>query len=829
MKKREKKRKKKGFWKGLLKFFTVTALILTVTATIVGLVFAIYIEKNIEKSVDETLFAVVGAESATKLYYYDFSDRENRVGEAVEISEEELYGGYRCEYVEYERVPTELISAFVSIEDKRFYEHSGVDWKRTLSAGINYFLKFSDSYGGSTITQQLIKNVTQNDDYSFQRKIQEIFWALDLETKMSKHEILEMYLNIINLSQGCYGVQAASEYYFSKDVSELTLNECACIAAITNSPSYYNPIKNPENNRYRRELILTQMYEQGYISYEAYTKALSEELVLNVNEDISSDNVNSWYADMVIEDVINDLVEEKGYSRQMANLMIYTGGLKIYTVMDIDVQKQLEEYYADTSNFFSVSSAENPQSSMIIIDTATGDILGVAGAVGEKSGNRVQNFATQTLRPAGSVIKPLSVYAPALEEGIINWSSVYDDVPVNFGNYNTDITAGEIVEPKAWPKNSSGIYRGLTNINYAIEHSVNTVVVRVLEELGLDNSFDFLYDKLHMESIIEREELSDGSIITDKDYAALALGQFNYGVTVREITAAYSVLANNGVYNGYRSYLKVTDSKDNEILNNDYNGEIVLSEETASLMTMMLGNVIENGTAKAVTLDESVDCAGKTGTTQNNYDRWFIGYTPYYICGTWYGYEYPKAITDSSNPCITFWDEVMCELHEEYISSGEELKSFYESPNIVEAEYCMDSGMLMTEACRNDPRGDRSETGYFIKGGEPTSLCTCHVSVPYDTVCGGVASEDCPNEHIKNVGLINVVRVFPTQIYVTDAQYVWRDIGRDILPVTSPELPFFANILGEGEYSGISRVSEQYNRYCRYDFSYYNWLKRREE
>ena len=829
MKKREKKRKKKGFWKGLLKFFTVTALILTVTATIVGLVFAIYIEKNIEKSVDETLFAVVGAESATKLYYYDFSDRENRVGEAVELSEEELYGGYRCEYVEYERVPTELISAFVSIEDKRFYEHSGVDWKRTLSAGINYFLKFSDSYGGSTITQQLIKNVTQNDDYSFQRKIQEIFWALDLETKMSKHEILEMYLNIINLSQGCYGVQAASEYYFSKDVSELTLNECACIAAITNSPSYYNPIKNPENNRYRRELILTQMYEQGYISYEAYTKALSEELVLNVNEDISSDNVNSWYADMVIEDVINDLVEEKGYSRQMANLMIYTGGLKIYTVMDIDVQKQLEEYYADTSNFFSDSSAENPQSSMIIIDTATGDILGVAGAVGEKSGNRVQNFATQTLRPAGSVIKPLSVYAPALEEGIINWSSVYDDVPVNFGNYNTDITAGEIVEPKAWPKNSSGIYRGLTNINYAIEHSVNTVVVRVLEELGLDNSFDFLYDKLHMESIIEREELSDGSIITDKDYAALALGQFNYGVTVREITAAYSVLANNGVYNGYRSYLKVTDSKDNEILNNDYNGEIVLSEETASLMTMMLGNVIENGTAKAVTLDESVDCAGKTGTTQNNYDRWFIGYTPYYICGTWYGYEYPKAITDSSNPCITFWDEVMCELHEEYISSGEELKSFYESPNIVEAEYCMDSGMLMTEACRNDPRGDRSETGYFIKGGEPTSLCTCHVSVPYDTVCGGVASEDCPNEHIKNVGLINVVRVFPTQIYVTDAQYVWRDIGRDILPVTSPELPFFANILGEGEYSGISRVSEQYNRYCRYDFSYYNWLKRREE
>ena len=234
-----------------VKIITTVSLVLLITATIVGLVFAIYVERNIDKSVDETLFTLVGSEAVTKLYYYDFTDRENRIGEAIELTEEEIYGGYRCKYIDYEEAPQELVSAFVSIEDKRFYSHSGVDWKRTLSAGANYFLNFSDSYGGSTITQQLIKNVTRNDDYSFQRKIQEILWALDLETKMSKDEIMEMYLNIINLSQGCYGVGAAADYYFSKDVEELTLNECACIAAITNNPSYYDPIRNPDNNTYR--------------------------------------------------------------------------------------------------------------------------------------------------------------------------------------------------------------------------------------------------------------------------------------------------------------------------------------------------------------------------------------------------------------------------------------------------------------------------------------------------------------------------------------------------------------------------------------------------
>jgi len=821
MKRKIDRKEKSRFWKGLLRALCVLSIILAAVIMIVSLIFAIYIEKHIEKSVDEELFEGLSNGSSSKLYYYEFSDRENRVGEVVQI-EDELYGGYRCEYVSIDKVPKDLIHAFVSIEDKRFYEHSGVDWRRSISAGANYFLKFNGSYGGSTITQQLIKNVTQKDEYSFQRKIQEIFWALDLESKMEKDEILGMYLNIINLSQGCYGVQAASKYYYSKDVSELTLSECACIAAITNSPTYYDPLRNPENNKKRRDIILNQMYEQEYISREELDEALADPIALNVYNAGEINSVTSWYIDMVIEDVIADLMRERGCSRQAATLMIYTGGLNIYTAMDVDVQRTLEEYYENEKNFYTTSVGEDPQSSAIVIDPATGDILGVVGAVGEKRGNRVQNFATQTLRPAGSVIKPLSVYAPALEAGIINWASVYDDVPVRF----EEISGLGEGEYKAWPKNSKGEYRGLTNINYALANSVNTVSVKVLEDLGLDNSFSFLRDKLHMSALIEKKELPSGEIITDMDYAALALGQFNYGVTVRDITAAYSIFANNGIYNYSRSYLKVTDINDKVILSNDYKGEIVLGETTATLMHMMLENVIREGTGISVKLDETVECAGKTGTTQSNYDRWFIGYSPYYICGVWYGYEYPKTLSGTaSNTVIKYWDDVMINLHENIPDASQ--KEFHISDDVVEAEYCRDSGLLMTDACRNDPRGSRAERGFFAKGDEPKTLCDCHVNVPYDVVNGGIACEDCPDANVKTIGLISVTRVFPMQIYVTDAEYTWRYIG-DTLPCTASELPFYANLLKEGEYSGISKTSLQYNRFCRADFNYYNWKNRHD-
>ncbi len=804
-----------------LKILLVLLCVVCLVAMVVGVALAIYVAKYVDKSIDEEMFSVVAADSQTKLYCYEYTDRENRIGEAVELKNDSIWGGYRSKYVGYEQIPDMLKKAFVSIEDKRFYEHSGVDWFRTVTAGVNYYLKFSDSYGGSTITQQLIKNVTDKDDYSFQRKLQEIFWALDLEQKMSKEEILGLYLNIINLSQGCYGVGAAAEYYFSKSVSELTLSECASIAAITNSPTYYDPVRNPENNDKRRRLILAQMYEQGYIDELEYASASEESVVLNISDDNRTDKINSWYTDMVIEDVINDLMRQYGYSRSMANLAVYTGGLRIYTVMDKDVQATLESYYSDSRNFFASTEGETPQSSMIIIDSSTGDILGVAGAIGNKTANRVQNFATYSVRPAGSVIKPLSTYAPALQEGLITWSSVYDDTPVNFGKYNLDAAKGEIIKPVAWPKNSNGTYRGLTNINYALEHSINTVTVKVLEDLGLDRSFDFLYNKLKIKSLIASDVLDDGSVITDKDYAALALGQFNYGATVRELTAAYSIFSNDGIYNDYRSYYVVTDSMGETVLENKYHGEAVISEENADIMTLMLQNVVKNGTAAEITLDELVECAGKTGTTQNKYDTWYIGYTPEYITGVWFGYEYPKALTDfSGNTCVRIWDEVMNDIYAVKLPSREH---FDISDNIVECEYCPDSGELVTSACLIDARGERREKGYFVKGTEPSTHCSRHVAVNYDSMLGGVAVGDCPNT--VRVGFVSVERSFPIQIYVTDAQYTYRAIEGKVVPETSSSLPFYNNLLPEDSYCGISKTDIQYNRACRYHFNYFEWKR----
>lgn len=804
------------FTRRLRNFFLIFFIAVILAVTVAGAVFGVYVAAITERELDEGIFDLLRENTASRIYYYE-NDGARRALEATELESQELFGGYRAIPLEYREIPQDLIDAFVSIEDKRFFEHKGVDWKRTVGAALNYLFHFEGNFGGSTITQQLIKNVTERDEYTLSRKLQEILWALDLERKMSKEEILQNYLNIINLSNGCYGVGAAADYYFSKTVDELTLLECASIAAITNNPSYYDPRRNPENNRRRATLILSQMYEQGYITEEEYQGALGEELRLNIKSEEGS-GVNLWYVDMVLEDVIRDLMAEKGYTRAMANMAIYRGGLEIYTAMDYQLQLLVEKYYANASNFGGRDLSDGQQSAIILIDTRSGDVLAVAGAIGEKRANRLQNFATSTVRPAGSVIKPLSVYAPALDRGIITWSSVYDDVPINFG------VDGET----PWPKNANGVYRGLTNINYALEHSINTVTLRVLEDLGLESSFDFLYNKLGMTSLISEQELEDGRMISDIGYAALALGQFNYGVSVREISAAYSIFASGGIYNGSRSYYKVTDSLGNIVLENKYHGEAVISEESAAIMHEMLKNVVSSGTASALTLKKNVECAGKTGTTQNNFDRWYIGYTPYCIGGVWYGCEYPKELDGStSGICVRIWDEIMSRVDKIYSSRGATAE-IPRSENIGLFEYCRDSGKLAGEACRRDARGDRTEKGYFVTGSEPSERCDCHVLVPYDRAEGGIASDGCYSADVEYIGMIKVERSFPTQIYVSDAQYVWRELPSGVMPETSPHLPYFNNIFADGEYCGISYGAVQFNRYCRAHFDYWSWKEKRE-
>ena len=759
-----------------------------------------------DSELDMSLFEAKRGHSATRIYVM-------QGGEWVEWEEERILGERNYEYAALSEVPKDLINAFVSIEDKRFFEHKGVDVYRSVGAMANYFLHFGGKFGASTITQQLIKNVTGEDEVSIERKIREIFRALELERELTKEEILELYLNVINLSDNCYGVGVAARRYFSKSVSELTLIECASIAAITNNPSYYNPIKHPENNAERRNIILLQMREQGMISESEFEKAYGAPLELNPDDTVVKTNIHSWYVDMVIDDVIEDLQKEKNMTRAQASSLVFGGGLEIFIQIDRDIQSIMEDYYENTANF---SSGEGAQSSMIIIDSQSGDILGVVGAVGEKSANRIQSYATDTLRPPGSTIKPLSIYAPALERGLITYASVFDDTPYSFNESDSGSYA-------PWPKNANGVYHGLSTMSYAMANSTNTIPLKILEGLGLSHSFYFLRDYLHLDDLIERGRDKNGAFITDMDKAALALGQLNFGVTLRDITAAYSIFADNGEYHAPRSYSLVKASDGEVLLEKGATGERVISDGNAEIMTRLLQDVVWGGTADALTLKNKVALAAKTGTTQDNKDRWCIGYTPSLICGVWYGYEYPREIPRAEkNLFLNAFDTVLTRIYENDIVSAYKDRRFEESARLIKLEYCMDSGRLPTEACLADPRGHRIKTGYFVKGTEPTDSCETHILVEYDTVCGGIATVFTPSEHIERIGMLLIDREFPIQITVSDAQYVYKKISPSVLPAFDENKPFFAPLEDEKNkrYFGRSATKTQFNRLSTAHFSY---------
>lgn len=528
-------------------------------------------------------------------------------------------------------------------------------------------------------------------------------------------------------------------------------------------------------------------------------------------------------------------MEKYGYDAYTASMAIYSGGLKIYTVMDPEVQSVLEEVYTNDTEYFPYSNdGLQPESAMVVMDPYTADVLGVVGGRGEKLSNRGLNRATQSTRPPGSAIKPIAVYAPALDAGIINYATVFDDVPVTFGDYTEDWATSSdpnAVAPKAWPGNLPYVYDGLTTVNYAIITSKNTVAVRVLQALGIENSFDFVKNKLGIDSFIDLYTNSVGTQFTDKALAPLALGQMCFGLTVEEITAAYCIFQNNGVYNEPRTYLYVFDADDNLILDNTGESSIVISDQTASIMTIMMQNVMTEGTGRSVTLRNTVDVAGKTGTAGNDFDRWFVGYTPYYVGGVWFGYDMNQTLSDfSSNPSSAIWDTVMTKLHQKYIdeaaAGGEPLREFVTAAGVVEMEYCLDSGMLPSEACYNDPRGHRIAVGYFSTDNMPEEECTVHVPVKYDTVVGGVVLDVA--DYTGNVAdLIDVSlireesRNFPIEVTVTDAQYVYRDLPDTVKPGGWWGETFFANTIPEGTYIGKSNTWTFYNRFCydHYDFS----------
>lgn len=665
--------------------------LLSIAAVIAG---AVALEEYSHSRVDDDLINNYAPTEHTKFYCLENRGAVTGNKNFVEMGDARLDGGARYKYVSYPEMPSHLINAFVAIEDKRFFLHHGIDYRRSIGAVVNYVFKSGKSYGGSTITQQLVKNLTGEDEPSISRKLREAFSAMELEGRLDKTEILEKYLNVINLAHGCFGVGSAAEYYFSKNVSDLTLTECASIAAITNNPSRYSPVKNPDEHLKRRNTVLLCMYKQGYIDETEYELAKNAPLSLKISEN-SKSNVNSWYIDMVVDDVTRDLAERYDISRQAAYRLLYRGGYRIYTVMDAEIQRIVEEYYENECNFPMSENEDMPQSSCIIIDQRSGDILGIAGAVGHKGADRIQNYATDTKRPSGSVIKPLSVYAPALDMGLIDWSSILSDTPIR--------EATEASPP--WPANANGQYAGDVTLRYAIDHSLNTVAIRTLWKVGNLNAFDFLKNKLKINSLDEKADIGD---------AALALGQMSRGVTLREIVAAYSIF-DSGIMSEARSYIKVTDSGGTIILDNSPKREQVISEESAAIMTKLLCSVVDNGTAKGkVTLREKCEVAGKSGTTQNSADRYFIGYTPTLLAGVWSGFDYPRPLDEfGGNYCVSIWDELMNEIYEK--TSYRESDTSFSVPDTVQP-LTFDKKTGSREI--NGIAIEDTETGWFAAVGE---------------------------------------------------------------------------------------------------------------
>lgn len=830
-------------------------LIGLITGVIVGTVFAIYINNYLDLEFDASTIVTVNQDSATRIYYMDYEtaeDRQNRIGTAVEIEDQQLSSSDNKIAVSYKQLPKNLIYAFVSIEDKRFFDHNGVDWITTAKAVTKFI--FGGSGGGSTITQQLIKNVTGEDEVTIQRKVEEIFRALNLETKKSKEEILEAYMNIIYLGQGQTGVQQAANYYFGKDVSELSLVECAAIASIVKNPSQYNPESHEddfyvtnskgeevkrEGNATRRWVVLDEMYKNGYITEAECKSAQNESLVLaehNDEEESLGDGMTlySYYTEALITNLAQALMEKYNIEYKAAINMVYNSGYKIYTPMDPEVQNLLEEVYTnDTEYFPSTGVGLQPQSACVITDPATNDVLGLVGGRGQKTINRGIDRATVATRPPGSSIKPLSVYGPALDAGIITYGSVVDDTPVMFNKYV--ISAGSDASSTVYgytpyPQNLPIVYRGLTTINSAVTRSVNTIAMKVLQMLGVDTSFDFMKNKLGFKSLIEYAEKPNGEGYTDKGLAALALGQPNYGVTLLEMTAAYEIFDNKGIYNTPKLFVKIEDAEGNVVIDNSQaETNIVIKEETASIMTIMLQKVMNEGTGMGCTLRNTVNVAGKTGTTSADFDRYFVGYTPYYVCGVWTGYDMNQSLSAfGENPSLQVWDLIMTKLHQKYIdeanNGGTPLKTFEVAPGVIEVTYCKDSGKLATDACSLDPRGWRKETGYFTRETAPTEYCDTHVVVKRDNSTGLIASPNCNPANCSDVALIRVEnRSFPIEIYVEDAQYVYREMPSSVKPGGWWGVPFFVNMLAPGEYCGSSYASTPYNAYCYPHCDYRPW------
>lgn len=656
------------------------------------------------------------------IYGYDSEGNE------VELTR--LHGEENRIWVDLENMSPHMKDAFIAIEDERFMKHHGVDWIRTIGVIVK---PSNHGQGGSTITQQLIKNLTDEKDVTIERKFNEILSALNLEKNYSKDEIIEAYLNTIYLSEGCYGVKTAAETYFGKDVADLNIAECASIAAITQYPSRFDPLRHPDNNRERQLTILDRMLKQGFITQEEYDEAVAYEMVFTNSENyqgsqVSDSNsgsnenkIDSYYVDYVIKTVQDDL-QKMGYTERKARSLLYGGGLKIYTAMDPDVQAALEDVYENYRRM----PDETVQGAMVVMNYE-GRVLGLVGGTGEYSGSLELNRAFQSFRQPGSSIKPLSVYGPAFEMSLnddsvdIYWSTLVEDRPL------------KVIDGDPWPTNEGGGYSGRKlTIQHGIANSLNTISARTLDTIGVDYAYDYITNRFHISSMSA----------ADCDYAPLATGSLTQGVSVLEMTAAYASFGNGGVYYQPYCYYKIEDSQGNVLIETDAASakEQALSESTGWLMNKILQTVMISGTGRYYKIS-GVECFGKTGTTTDSKDRWFVGGTPEYVAAVWYGYDTPKEIVYrlSYNPAGTIWETVMNEI---YDAKGKNVTEFPEYDGIVQRSYDSSTGLLTSYSSGNTGWYDVNNLPGYTSGGRRSSSSSNSSGQSSDESAETTASSD---------------------------------------------------------------------------------------
>ena len=738
-------------WRKAGRIIGTLLLVFVVTLTIFSGIFMAYINSTMRGKV-EVYLDEFETKVSTELYNQDPDTGEWVMYQTLYLNSENRI------WTDLEDIPKYLQKAAIAIEDKRFEKHHGVDWKGTTRA-IVYTLFGKNVQGGSTITQQLVKNVTGDNEVTVKRKITEIYRALELEKRYEKDEILEAYLNEVFFGQSCYGVVTASRMYFNKDVSDLTLAECASLMGITNNPSMYDPTLSSwtrENNRERQLTILGAMLEQEKISQEEYDEAKAEDIVFSNGFTISGKYVGSddtvtdqepdepstddtespadeeeptikgrysWFTEAMIGDVADALVEKYGITDKVRDNgttytayeqawdMVHGKGYKIYTTQNPKYQKIAEDVCYDLSNIPYTSSYTNSageqvedqlQIALTIVDPTNGYVVAMIGGAGEKQADRVWNWAVNA-RQCGSAIKPVSTYAPALDDGTINGASVIDDYPM-------------LLNGDVWPRNANWRYQGLTALHTAIAQSLNTCAVRTNLAYGVDRSYEFLVNKLGFENLTYTDSQQVGN---------MALGGFEKGVTTEEMAAAYAAFVNEGVYTKPRTFVRVEDANGNVILENEAQSTVAMKNTTAAIINHLLQEAALNGTGYEAQFS-GMHIAGKTGSTNSNKDRYFVGYTPYYSCAVWAGYEHNQRIVASGNPCSAIFRKVMSAIHEELPD-----KDFFSCAGLTSVAVCADSGMLASENCALDVRGSRVYTALVAADNAPTSVCTMHTAPSY--------------------------------------------------------------------------------------------------